>query len=52
MIQAVPIRILNYSIDIRKGLDPIRRNWVLEREDVEEYVGREIKPEDNGYKES
>ncbi|WP_309446331.1 phosphomethylpyrimidine synthase ThiC [Peribacillus butanolivorans] len=39
-----------YSIDIRKGLDPIRRNWVLEREDVEEYVGREIKPEDNGYK--
>ncbi|MFD6440775.1 phosphomethylpyrimidine synthase ThiC, partial [Peribacillus sp. NPDC060186] len=39
-----------YAIDIRKGLDPIRRNWVLEREDVEEYVGREIKPEDNGYK--
>ncbi|MGE7904485.1 phosphomethylpyrimidine synthase ThiC [Peribacillus sp. NPDC094092] len=39
-----------YPIDIRKGLAPIRRSWVLEREDVEEYEGREIKPEDNGYK--
>ena len=39
-----------YPIDIHKGLAPIRRNWVLEREDVEEYEGREIKPEDNGYK--
>lgn len=40
----------DYPIDIRKGLAPIRRSWVLEREDVEEYDGREIKPEDNGYK--
>ena len=29
MIQVVLIRIQNYSIDIRKGLAPIRRNWVL-----------------------
>ncbi|CAH0198324.1 Phosphomethylpyrimidine synthase [Peribacillus sp. Bi96] len=39
-----------YPIDIQKGLDPIRRNWILEREDIEEYEGREIKPEDNGYR--
>ncbi|WP_340372822.1 phosphomethylpyrimidine synthase ThiC [Peribacillus sp. FSL E2-0218] len=39
-----------YPVDIHKGLDPIRRSWVLEREDVEAYDGREIKPEDNGYK--
>lgn len=38
-----------YEADIRKGLNPIRRNWVLERGDVEEYDGREIKPEDNGF---
>ncbi|MBP0725293.1 phosphomethylpyrimidine synthase ThiC [Bacillus sp. RG28] len=40
----------NCSVDIRKGLSAVRRNWVTEREDVEEYEGREIKPEDNGYK--
>ncbi|PGS55861.1 phosphomethylpyrimidine synthase ThiC [Bacillus sp. AFS041924] len=38
------------SVDIREGLKPIRQNWVIERNDVEEYVGREVKPEDNGYK--
>lgn len=36
--------------DIRKGLPLNRRNWILERNDVEEYTGRTIKPEDNGYK--
>jgi phosphomethylpyrimidine synthase len=40
----------NYAVDIRKGLNPSRRKWVVERGDVEEYEGREIKPEDNGYK--
>jgi phosphomethylpyrimidine synthase len=34
--------------DISKGLPEIRRKWILERGDVEEYEGREIKPEDNG----
>ncbi|PLT33171.1 phosphomethylpyrimidine synthase ThiC [Bacillus sp. V5-8f] len=38
------------SVDIRKGLDPIRRNWILARGDAEEYEGREGKAEDNGYK--
>ncbi|WP_191560474.1 phosphomethylpyrimidine synthase ThiC [Bacillus idriensis] len=36
-------------IDINKGLPEIRRKWILEREDAEEYIGRTIKPEDNGY---
>lgn len=39
----------NYVVDIRKGLPPIRRQWILERGDVEEYEGREVKPEDDGY---
>lgn len=40
----------DYSVDITKGLPPLRRSWIQERSDVEEYDGREIKPEDNGYK--
>jgi phosphomethylpyrimidine synthase len=39
-----------YEVDIRKGLPAIRHQWITEREDVEEYSGREVKPEDNGYK--
>lgn len=38
------------SINIREGLPPLRRDWILEREDVKEYSGRSIKPEDNGFK--
>ncbi len=34
-------------IDVQKGLAPIREAWVKARQ-VEEYTGREIKPEDNG----
>ncbi|AKG34990.1 phosphomethylpyrimidine synthase ThiC [Paenibacillus durus] len=34
--------------DIREGLPPLRRNWILERGDIEEYEGRNVKPEDNG----
>lgn len=39
----------NIKIDILKGLAQTRRDWVLARGDVEEYVGREIKDEDNGF---
>ena len=35
--------------DVTKGLPELRRQWILDRGDVEEYQGREIKPEDNGY---
>ncbi len=35
--------------DINEGLSPMRRTWILQRGDVEEYDGREVKAEDNGY---
>ncbi|WP_245624963.1 phosphomethylpyrimidine synthase ThiC [Paenibacillus stellifer] len=38
--------------DIRQGLPPFRRSWILERNDVEEYAARPIKPEDNGLRRS
>ena len=38
----------NVEIDIQKGLGKLRKSWILERNDVEEYTGRDIKPEDNG----
>src|SRR4051812_45967900 len=38
------------AIDIEKGLAARRREWILARGDVEEYVGRERKPEDDGLK--
>ncbi len=38
------------TIDIDKGLAARRRDWILARGDVEEYVGRERKPEDDGLK--
>ncbi len=40
----------NYEVDVRRGLPKIRQNWILERNDVEEYEGRDIKPEDNGFR--
>jgi phosphomethylpyrimidine synthase len=38
------------AIDIEKGLAAKRREWILARGDVEEYVGRDRKPEDDGLK--
>lgn len=39
-----------YTVDLTKGLPPLRRTWIQERGDVEEYEGRQVKPEDNGYR--
>ena len=39
------------SIDIAKGLQPLRAEWIQARGDVERYDGRPMRPEDNGYKE-
>ncbi|AVK82294.1 phosphomethylpyrimidine synthase ThiC [Lysinibacillus sp. B2A1] len=39
-----------YKVDITKGLPALRSEWIRERGDVEEYVGRTIKPEDNGFR--
>ncbi|MDQ3132903.1 MAG: phosphomethylpyrimidine synthase ThiC [Acidobacteriota bacterium] len=39
----------NQKCNVREGLPQLRREWITAREDVEEYVGREILPQDNGY---
>lgn len=53
----VPVRVYDTSgpysdptaeIDIYEGLPEMRKQWILERGDVEDYEGREIRPEDNG----
>src|SRR5690348_4756066 len=36
------------SIDIGRGLKALRRDWILARGDVDEYDGRNRKPEDDG----
>ncbi|MBI4496442.1 MAG: phosphomethylpyrimidine synthase ThiC, partial [Chloroflexi bacterium] len=38
------------TTDVRQGLTPLRRSWILERGDVEEYEGRAVQPRDNGLK--
>ncbi|MFM9891081.1 MAG: phosphomethylpyrimidine synthase ThiC [Rickettsiales bacterium] len=39
----------NETIDIARGLTPLRAQWVESRGDVERYDGRTVRPEDNGY---
>ena len=38
----------NWTVDINKGAKDIRSQWILDRGDVEQIQGREVKPEDNG----
>lgn len=40
------------TIAIDEGLRPLRRDWILARGDVEDYDGRETKPEDNGHRQA
>jgi len=35
--------------DVERGLPALRKEWILNRNDVFEYDGRDIKPQDNGY---
>jgi phosphomethylpyrimidine synthase len=35
--------------EVREGLAPLRRDWIVARGDVEEYEGRSIQPIDDGY---
>ncbi len=35
--------------DVREGLAQVRRDWIVNRGDVEEYEGRSIQPIDDGY---
>ncbi|HKZ00628.1 MAG TPA: phosphomethylpyrimidine synthase ThiC, partial [Pyrinomonadaceae bacterium] len=37
------------AVDVRKGLPRLRSKWIVDRADVEEYEGRELKPIDDGY---
>jgi phosphomethylpyrimidine synthase len=34
---------------VQNGLPPLRRDWIMRRDDVEEYEGRVVTPQDNGY---
>ncbi|MGX1313154.1 hypothetical protein RKD24_003273 [Streptomyces calvus] len=36
--------------DVRRGLAPLRDNWIISRGDTEEYAGRPVRPEDDGIK--
>ncbi|WP_326689284.1 phosphomethylpyrimidine synthase ThiC [Streptomyces sp. NBC_01795] len=36
--------------DVRRGLAPLRENWIIQRGDTAEYTGRELRPEDDGLK--
>src|ERR1700749_4686187 len=38
------------AIDSKKGLRGLRADWIRTRGDVEEYQGRDRKPEDDGLK--
>ncbi|MFJ7273499.1 phosphomethylpyrimidine synthase ThiC [Kitasatospora sp. NPDC098663] len=39
-----------YEPDVRRGLPALRDAWIRQRGDVEEYDGREARPEDDGIK--
>jgi phosphomethylpyrimidine synthase len=37
------------TVDVTRGLPPLRAKWIRDRGDVEEIQGRAIRPQDNGY---
>ncbi|WP_283746939.1 phosphomethylpyrimidine synthase ThiC [Bacillus cereus] len=39
-----------YKVELEKGIPTPRHSWTLGRGDVDEYEGREVKPEDDGVK--
>jgi phosphomethylpyrimidine synthase len=40
---------LDFHGDVRRGLPALRDAWIHERGDTETYVGRSVRPEDNGH---
>lgn len=40
----------DYQVNIREGLPALKRAWIAEREDTEAYEGRDIQPQDNGFR--
>ena len=58
LIENPPVRVYDTSgpwgdpsidCDVSKGLPMLRREWILNRGDIEEYKGREPQPIDDGY---
>ena len=58
LVDNAPVRVYDTSgpwgdpyvhTDVREGLPSLRRHWILERGDVEEYEGRDLQPIDDGY---
>ncbi len=45
-----PYTDVDLRTDIRLGLPALRRDWIAERGDVEDYDGRPVQPVDNGLK--
>jgi phosphomethylpyrimidine synthase len=39
----------SFNGTVEQGLPALRREWILQRDDVESYEGRPVKPQDNGY---
>src|ERR1700744_3488623 len=39
----------NFTGTVEEGLPALREKWIRARGDVEEYDGREVKPQENGY---
>lgn len=39
----------NIDIDVAQGIPALRKEWILNRDNVEPYTGRSIDPQDNGY---
>src|SRR5580700_4432551 len=37
------------TVDVAKGLSPLRVKWIRDRGDVEEISGRKVQPIDDGY---
>jgi phosphomethylpyrimidine synthase len=58
LIENPPVRVYDTSgpwgdpsidCDVSKGLPTLRREWIMNRGDIEEYKGREPQPIDDGY---
>ena len=58
MIPNEPVRVYDtsgpwgnpaFTGTVEEGLPALRRPWILQRQDVEEYTGRPVLPQDDGY---
>lgn len=48
-----PYTDINAEVDVHKGItSSVREQWILQRDDTEQYAGRDTKPQDNGLEDS